>query len=410
MRYITRAMEPIVEQTMREYPITLVTGARQVGKTTMLEHLVNHAGDTRERLTLDDLTLRDLAKNDPAMFFQIHRPPLLIDEVQYAPELFGEMKLLVDAGAAAGSFLLTGSQQFRLMELAGESLAGRIAILSLPSLSQREICGTPDAGPLPFEVDALRQRAKVSGPQTAPEVFSRIRQGTMPAVVSGERGNLSVFYGSYVQTYIDRDVRRLLGAVDALEFNAFLTSVAARCSQVLNINAIARDVGQRPEKVRTWLSVLEKSGIVFLLHPYSNNQLKRTVKAPKLFFDDSGLVAHLAKWTSPQTMEAGAMSGAFIENHVVSELHKGFLDAGEEAPLYYYRDRDAREIDLVVERDGELHPIEIKKTASPNLAMTRSFTALDRATTPRGIGAVICMARDFGALDAQTLVVPIGML
>ena len=232
----------------------------------------------------------------------------------------------------------------------------------------------------------------------------------MPAVISGERSNLSIYYNSYVQTYIERDVRRLLGAVDALEFATFMTAIAARCSQMLNVNAVASETGQRPEKIKAWLAVLEKSGIVFFLHPYSNNQLKRTVKAPKLYFDDCGLVAHLAKWTSPQTMEAGAMSGAFVENYVVSELRKSYLNTGVEAPLYYYRDRDAREIDVVIEADGVLHPLEIKKTASPNLAMTKSFSALDKASLPRGMGAVVCMAEQFGALDANTLVIPIGML
>ena len=410
MAYIERAMEPIVLETMSEYPAVLVTGSRQVGKTTMLAHLMERENDTREYLTLDDLALRALAKNDPVLFFQLHEPPVFIDEVQYAPELFGEMKRLIDAGATAGSFLLTGSQQFRLMELAGESLAGRIAILSLPSLSQRELIGRPGDGPLHVDLATLRVRASGSEILTAPSLFEHMHRGTMPAVASGERSNVTIYYSSYVQTYIERDVRRLLGSVDALEFLSFMTSVAARCSQMLNVNAIAGDVGQRPEKVKAWLSVLERSGIIFYLHPYSNNQLKRTVKAPKLYFDDCGLVAHLTRWTSAATMESGAMSGAFVENYVVSEIRKGWLNTGMDAPLYYYRDRDAREIDLVTESDGELHPIEIKKTASPNASMVRSFSALDRATVPRGAGAIVCLSETLGALDSQTFIVPVGLL
>ena len=410
MSYINRAMEPVVQETSSEYPAVLVTGARQVGKTTMLSHLVEREEGGREYLSLDDLSLRSLAKNDPALFFQLHEPPVFIDEVQHAPELFGEMKRLIDAGAPAGSFLLTGSQQFRLMELAGESLAGRIAILLLPSLSQREVAGAPEAAPFSLDLTALRERARTAEVATAPVIFSRMHRGAMPAVASGERSNVSLYYSSYIQTYIERDVRRLLGTVDSLEFLSFMTAAAARCSQLLNINSIANDVGQRPDKIKAWLSVLERSGIIFYLHPYSNNQLKRTVKAPKLYFDDCGLVAHLTKWTSPATMEAGAMSGAFVENYVVSELRKGYLNAGVDAPMYYYRDRDAKEVDLVIEADGELHPIEVKKTASPNLAMARSFSVLDRATVPRGTGAIVCFSENLGALDRETYIVPIGML
>ena len=410
MNYISRSMEPVVAQAMGEYPVVLVTGARQVGKTTMLAHLVEREADAREYLTLDDLALRGLAKSDPALFFQLHEPPVFIDEVQYAPELFSEMKRLADAGAPAGSFLLTGSQQFRLMELAGESLAGRVAVLSLPSLSQRELAGRAADAPLTLSLEALRARERGCEPVRAPEVFGRIHRGAMPAVASGQRSNASLYYSSYVQTYIERDVRRLLGTVDALEFLSFLTAAAARCSQLLNVNSIAGDVGQRPEKIKAWLSVLERSGIVFYLHPYSNNQLKRTVKAPKLYFDDCGLVAHLARWTSAAALESGAMSGAFVENFAVSELRKSYLNAGIDAPLYYYRDRDGREIDLVMEADGELHPVEVKKTASPNLAMTRSFSALDRATTPRGAGAIVCFSERLGALDGRTYVVPMGLL
>lgn len=293
---------------------------------------------------------------------------MLIDEVQYAPELFVEMKKMIDAGAEPGSFWLTGSQQFRLMELSGESLAGRIAVLPLSSLSQHELHGTGSDVPFSVQVEALRHREDRFAPADTKEMFARMYQGAMPAVNSGARSNLAVFYSSYVQTYIERDVRRLLGNVDALTFLSFMTSVAARCSQMVNAQSIADDVGERSEKVKAWLGVLEKSGIIFYLHPYSNNQLKRTVKAPKLYFHDCGLVAYLTKWTSAETMEAGAMGGAFMENYVVSEIRKGYTNAGLDAPFYYYRDRDAQEIDLVLESDGELHPLEIKKTASPTPA------------------------------------------
>ncbi len=409
MAYIPREIEPLIDSVADEYSALLVTGPRQVGKSTVLGHVIEERGLSVRTVTLDDLATRGLAQNDPAMFFQLHEPPVLIDEVQYAPGLFVEMKKMIDAGAPPGLFWLTGSQQFRLMELAGESLAGRIAILPLSSLSQREV-QRHVGGPFSLDLGVLKERSKTATPCSVRDLFAAMHRGAMPGILSGKYSNLNVFYSSYVQTYIERDVRMLLGDVDALQFMDFMRAAAARCSQMLNVSSIAEDVGIRPEKAKVWLGVLEKSGIVFYLHPYSNNQLKRTVKAPKLYFHDCGLVAHLGKWLSPDALEAGAMSGAFMENFVVSEIRKSFLNAGEDVALYYYRDRDAKEVDVVLESDGELHPIEIKKTASPNLGMARSFSVLDRSPLPRGRGAIICMADSLGALDANTLVVPAWMI
>lgn len=408
--YIQRQIEPLLTTAGREYPVVLVTGPRQVGKSTVVEHVLDREQITIERLTLDDLDLRRLAREDPSLFFQLHEPPVFIDEVQYAPELFPQIKLMVDAGAPAGSFWLSGSQQFDLMKPAGESLAGRAAVISLSSLSLRERAGTPSGGHLVLDLAALRVRVASARRATASELFQDMYRGAMPAVANGSRSNVALFYSSYIQTYIERDVRQLLGDVDDVRFSDFMRSVAARCSQLLNVSAIAQDAQIRNDKAKEWLGVLERSGIIFYLHPYSNNQLKRSVKAPKLYFHDCGLVAHLARWTDAGTLAAGAMSGAFVENLVVSELYKGYLNEGAQPPLYYYRDRDAREIDVVIEEDGELHPIEIKKTASPNRGMARAFSVLDRSLVPRGNGAVICMAERLSALDEHTFVVPIWAL
>ncbi len=409
MDYITRAIEPLVHQTIAEYPVVLVTGPRQVGKSTLLSHVCESLDEAIEHVTLDDLTERQLAISDPAMFFQMHGTPILIDEVQYAPQLFSQIKIMVDAGIPAGSFLLTGSQQFRLMELAGESLAGRVAILPLSSLSQAEIERVPSR---PFNLDLpfWKEREKEVVFKPIQEIYDAMFKGAMPAVDAGRFTNLNVFYSSYVQTYIERDVRTLLGDVDAVLFLDFMRSVAARCSQMVNTAAIAQDVGIRPDKAKTWLALLERSGIVFFLHPYSNNQLKRTVKASKLYFHDCGLVAYLTKWTSSEVMAAGAMSGAFMENFVVSEIWKSYLNSGIEPPMYYYRDHDAKEIDIIIERDGELHPIEIKRTASPNHGMVKSFSVLDRSMLSRGMGAIVCAAEKLSALDAHTLVIPVCLL
>lgn len=409
MDYIPRAIEPLVEQVVSEYSVLLVTGPRQVGKSTLLKHILTREGHEIEQVSLDDLTERQLATTDPAMFFQVHVPPVLIDEVQYAPNLFPAIKMMVDNGAPAGSFWLTGSQQFRLMELAGESLAGRVALIPLSSMTQGENERKP-ASPFTFDLTYWKGREKSVRAKSVSALFEQMHRGAMPAVDAGRYTNLAVFYGSYLQTYIERDVRRLLGSVDALQFADFMRAAAARCSQMLNMASIAQDVGIRAEKAKAWLSVLEKSGLIFYLHPYSNNQLKRTVKAPKLYFHDCGLVAYLTKWTSAATMGAGAMGGAFMENFVVSEIWKSYLNAGMEPPLYYYRDHDAKEIDLVIETDGMLHPIEIKKTASPNLAMARSFSVLERSSIPRGRGAIICASEQVSALDVDTLVIPAGLL
>ena len=257
MEYIPREIEPLVDSVADEYAALLVTGPRQVGKSTLLHHVIEERGLALEQVTLDDLATRQLALNDPTMFFQLHEPPVLIDEVQYAPGLFIEMKKMIDAGCAPGSFWLTGSQQFRLMELAGESLAGRIAVLPLSSLSQREAQRRP-GGPFTLDLPTLKERAKGATPRTSREVFAEMYRGAMPGVLSGKYTNLNVFYSSYIQTYIERDVRQLLGNVDALRFMDFMRAVAARCSQMVNMAAIAEDVGIRSEKVfwsdRVWCS------------------------------------------------------------------------------------------------------------------------------------------------------------
>lgn len=409
MTYIDRAIESLVRQTIAEYSVVLITGPRQVGKSTLLAHISEAMNKTIEHVTLDDLNERQLAMSDPAMFFQLHGTPILIDEVQYAPQLFSQIKIMVDKGIPAGSFLLTGSQQFRLMELAGESLAGRVAILPLSSLSQAELEKVPSV-PFNLDISFWKAREKEVASKSIQEIYDVMFKGAMPAIDSGRFSNLNVFYSSYVQTYIERDVRTLLGDVDAVLFLDFMRSVAARCSQMVNSAAIAKDVDIRPEKAKTWLAILERSGIIFYLHPYSNNQLKRTVKAPKLYFHDCGLVAYLTKWYSPEVMAVGAMAGAFLENFVVSEIWKSYLNAGIESPMYYYRDHDAKEVDIVIESDGELHPVEIKRTASPNHGMVKSFSALDRSTVPRGMGAIVCAAEKLGALDADTLVIPVSLL
>ena len=408
--YITRHMEKPVMELNEQYPVLLLTGPRQVGKTTMLEHLIEVEGKGRKKVSLDDLTLRELAKTDPKMFFQLYQPPLLIDEVQYAPELFPYIKIMVDERHQPGDFWLTGSQLFKMMEGVQESLAGRVALLHLSPLSQSEIMKRPPEPPFSLELPLLSERQNGRQMLNTPEVFQHIHQGGMPALVTGTYSNASIFYSSYIDTYMERDVRRLSNDIDSLKFLRFLRSVAARTSQQVNYKGIADDAEIDQTTAKNWLHVLEALGIIFLLEPYSNNVLKRTVSTPKLYFYDSGIVCYLTRWSSPETAMEGAMSGALLENYTVAEIIKTYQNAGQEPFLYYYRDKDAREIDLILEQDGKLFPIEIKKMASPPKKLTKVFDLIGKSPLQRGTGAILCMADQLGAFDQNNLIVPISLI
>ncbi len=407
MNYIKRDLEKIVLELSEQYPAILITGPRQVGKTTMLQRLMQ--GTERAYVSLDDLNNRLLAKNDPELFLQLHKPPILIDEVQYAPELFTYIKIIVDREKRPGDFWMTGSQMFKMMDGVRESLAGRVAVLSMFSLSQSESYGGTGE-PFVMDLAVLQRRQAQRIPADTPEMYRRIFMGTMPAIVSGQYSNSSLFYSNYLSTYLERDVKELSESIDSLKFLNFITSVACRCSQLLNVAEIARDADINQITAKRWLAILETLGILFYLHPYSNNMLKRTIKAPKLYFYDSGLVRYLTKWNSAETLQSGAMSGAILENYVVSEIVKGYTNAARQPFIYYYRDKDAREIDIVLEADGLLTPLEIKKTAAPDVRQTHVFKLLDKASVPRGTGGILCMKQELGAIDRENLIVPVWLL
>jgi predicted AAA+ superfamily ATPase len=408
MNYITRDLEPVIRRLTTQYPVILLTGPRQVGKTTMLMRLMEGSG--RNYVSLDDLTARALAKKDPAMFFQLHKPPILIDEVQYAPELFPQIKLLVDRNGNAGDFWLTGSQIFKLMDGVRESLAGRVAVLALSTLSQSEIYSPGRGRPFTLDPDRLAEKQKYTPSADTPEIFRRIFRGSMPAIVSGKYEDTAVFYAGYLSTYLERDVRELSSAIDSLKFLGFITAAASRCAQIVNVAEMARDADINQQTARNWLRILETLGIVFFLHPYSNNQLKRVVKAPKMYFFDCGLACYLSKWSGPETVESGAMNGALLENYVVGEIMKSYTNAAKQPFLYYYRDRDGKEIDVVIEADGMLTPMEVKKTASPDARMVKVFDVLDKSQMKRGRGALLCMREELSAVDGNNLIVPIRLI
>ena len=408
MAYIARHMEQKILDLSKFFSSLLITGPRQAGKTTMLKELAKREGIGRGYVSLDDLNARDMAKNDPKLFLQLHKPPVIIDEVQYAPELFTYIKIHVDEHHMPGAFWLTGSQIYRLMRGVQESLAGRVALLHLSPLSQREITGMP-ARPFMVDFDVLLAESKTILPVSVPDMYERIWKGCMPGLLSGQ-SERDIFYSSYISTYLERDVRELSGAIDALKFNRFVTAVAARCSQLVNFTALAEDADIDIQTAKSWLNILETLGIVFLLHPYSNNVLKRTIRTPKLYFYDTGLVCYLTRWSSAEVAESGAMSGALLENFTVSELMKSYQNEGLSPYLYFYRDRDAKEIDVLLEGNGKLFPLEIKKTATPDKRIVRTFDVIEKSPLERGTGAVLCMAQEFSAFDRENLIVPVWMI
>lgn len=407
MKYIKRDMEAKILSLSREYACILLTGARQVGKTTLLKALMD---ESRHYVTLDDLDERRLAKREPATFLAVHPRPVFIDEVQYAPELFSYIKMAVDDGASPGDFWLTGSQSFALMTLAQESLAGRTAILHLLTLSQHELYGKGKNEPFSVSLKLLQKKQSSLKPADLPQLYERIWRGSMPGIASGKHTDRTVFYGSYLETYISRDVGDLMPRVDKMRFQDFIRAAACRVGQMLNVHSIATDVGVSDDTAKRWLDILLQSDVIFYLRPYANNLLKRTIKMPKLYFADTGLVSYLTRYLTPEILANGALNGAILENYVVTEIRKSYLNTGQEPLLWYYHDRDNREIDLVIEENGTLHPLEIKRTLNPSSGIRQVFSVLDKYSVPRGTGAILCLKPTLSAIDKDTLVIPIWMI
>lgn len=384
--YIKRTITEALHSASKQFAVLLITGPRQIGKTTCLQQ---SADPGRSYVTLDDPQARMLATDDPKLFLQRFSPPVLIDEIQYAPQLLPLIKMAVDSGANKGDYWLTGSQQFHLMAGVSESLAGRVGILQMLGFSYAEIIDQSDTSSPFLPSDALLHRQ--TNPLTLPQIYTHIWQGSFPAIVTDENMDRDLFYSSYVQTYLQRDVKALVNVGDEMAFMKFLRSAAARTGQLLNVSELGRDAGVTHNTARKWLSVLETSGLVYLLEPYHSNLTKRLVKTPKLYFMDTGLAAYLTQWTSPETLEAGAASGAFFETWAMTEIIKSYWHHGKVAPLYFYRDTDQKEVDLLIVQDGQIFPIEFKKTAMPSKKDIRPFAALNKLNLPIGHGAVVCL-------------------
>lgn len=404
-----RTLENTVREVNESFPVLLITGPRQVGKTTLLEM----CAENRHYVTLDDLDARRLAQNDPGLFIQTYPAPLIIDEVQYAPELFSYIKMEVDRKKGKGMYWLTGSQKFHLMKGISESLAGRVAIVDLLGFSMAELDHRKGRCqpflPVPEWIEtAGDSRTKKL---TLQETYRHIWQGAFPQVnMDTKPSTRQRFYSSYVQTYLQRDVRDILGVSNQTTFHNFLCSVAARTGQLLNYADLARDVAIDNKTAKSWLSVLETSGLVYLLKPYYRNVTKRLIKTPKLYFLDTGLCTYLTKWPDPQSLEAGAMSGAILETWLFSEILKSYWHNGLEAPFYFYRDTDQKEIDLVIEQGNTLYPVEFKKTATPSKTASKHFPALEKLGKEIGHGAVLCFVGNHIPLSPTVSAIPVNHL
>jgi len=403
---VPRTLARTIQSASETFPVILLTGPRQVGKTTLLEAL---AKKTRRYVTLDDIDQRSLAKTDPALFLQTHTPPITIDEVQYAPELFPFIKMHVDRHKKAGDFWLTGSQQFRLMKGVQETLAGRVAIIDLLGLSHPEMIGRADES-IPFVPSGTWLNRIRKSPRkicTMMDMYTAIWNGSFPRLFTDNFKNRELYYRSYIKTYIERDVKDSYQINNDIAFYNFIRAAAARTGQLLNYADMARDVAIDAKTAKSWLSILERSGLVRLLEPYYNNTTKRIIKTPKLYFLDTGLCAYLTGWDSPKTLEAGALSGAILETYAYSEIIKSYWHNGKEPAIYFYRDNDQKEIDFVIEADGMLHPIEVKKTATPSLTDSRSFSVLKGLKKDIGNGAILCFRQEMLPLSKDIIAVPV---
>ncbi|MDR3175546.1 MAG: ATP-binding protein [Desulfovibrio sp.] len=402
--YIKRHLEKTLTRIETMFGAILVAGSRQVGKTTLLRN----AKPGLSYLTLDDPIMLASAASEPGTFFKAAPPPLVVDEIQHAPQLFPHIKMILDAQGRKGQFFLSGSQQYQMMRNVGESLAGRIGVLNLYGFSLRELCGI-DCD-LPFRTDRgyLEARKGSPAPVDYNTLWALIHRGAMPAMAA-EGMDWQLFYAAYVRTYLERDVRDLAQVGDEVKFLKFMTAAAAMTGQLLNHASLARDAGVSQPTAERWLSVLHASNLVYFLQPYHNNIIKRAVKTSKIYFLDTGLAAYLTRWTTPEALRHGAMAGAFFESFVLAEILKSYANAGILDPsLYFYRDKEQTEIDLLLFRDQTLYPIEIKKYADPKVEDVKAFAVLDKIPgVTRGPGGLICLYDRPAPLTGEDMVIPL---
>lgn len=399
-----RTIEKILKNLGKTFPVILITGPRQVGKSTILKE---YAKNRYSYVSLDDYSLREQALKDPKLFLSKYELPIVIDEIQYAPNLMTYIKILVDEDRKNGMFWLTGSQKFELMKGVSESLAGRIAILDLLGLSQKEL-NKKSYEAIPFL--PLKTYSKFKS-TTVNALYKRIWRGSYPELYKNKNLDWGRFYSSYIQTYIERDIRNLAQVADERKFLTFLKILAARTGQLLNYNDVSKDIGVSLNTVKNWVSLLSSTGIIYLLQPYYSNITKRAIKTPKLYFLDTGLCAYLTGWETAKVLESGAMSGAFFETYVVSELIKSYWHNGKNLfNIYYYRDKDKKQIDLLTEANGMFYPIEIKKKSNPDFSDIKAFSILETFGKGVAAGAVLCLCDDWLPITDKVNAVNVGVI
>lgn len=381
------------------FKVLLITGPRQVGKTTLLLSL---KPNNMNYVTLDDVNLRRQAQEDPKMFLEEHPWPLLIDEAQYAPELFSYMKIIVDKEQKNGMYWLTGSQQFHLMKNASDSLAGRVGIINLNSFTYSEIIQNENKKL--FDPIDIRKSPKID----VNDLYKIIYKGGMPELYNNKNISQEIFFQGYIDTYISRDVKSLTEIGNEMAFKKFIVSVASRTGEQLNYSSLANDSGISVPTAIKWLSILVTSGIVYLLEPYMSSQLKRITHIPKIIFMDTGLACYLAGWSSARDLQLSSSAGHYLESYIISEIVKSYNARGIRPNISYYRDKDGKEIDLIFYKNNKLYPFEIKKTASPNSDMIKNFKELQKTKKEIGTGGIICFYDELMHLDKNNYVIPVS--
>lgn len=399
--YYQRTLSSVIEKATKSFKVVLITGPRQVGKSTLFEKLMEPG---RTKVSLDDFDVLTLAKQDPNLFFQTYKPPLLIDEVQKAPELLVQIKKIVDATDEKGLFWLTGSQKFTLMKNVSESLAGRVAVLDLQGLSQSEKLNNPDRGIFVPDMPLQTKRPIWS----AKETFKVIHTGSYPQLFDGIT-DWELYYKSYVDTYLMRDVKDIVQLGNELTFLRFLKVLAPLTAQQLNYANLARNIDVAPNTVKNWVNILQALGIIYLLQPYFENNIgKRLVKSPKVYFMDTGLCAYLCAIKTSDALMESYLSGEFVETYAVSEIIKSYIHNGKTPNIYYCRTLNQEEIDVVIEQNDKVYPIEIKQTATPNISMAKNFKLVDEQK--KGIGCILCLSEKFIPINKDLYVIPISYI
>jgi len=408
--YYTRHIEPVVKRIAKRKSVIVLTGARQVGKSTMLKEILGNIN----YITLNRPLVRESAKENPSIFFEVNKPPIVIDEIQKAAELFDYIKDLVDENKIKGQFYLTGSQSITLMKNVSDSLAGRAGIIKLLGLSIRELSKNPHRKPFLPISERMTEAENIDTAFDYTKLVSCIHKGFFPELYETESDlyDWADYHSSYFQTYIEKDIKDVLNIQDESAFIKFVKAVASLTGRVLNMSTLAEICGKDAKTVKSWLSVLESSGLIYLLEPYYNNFSKRMIKSPKLYFLDTGLACWLLGWNTPDQLTNGAMWGHIFESFVFSEILKSYYNDGiVKPPLYYYRDKDKKEIDIIIEDGSTLYPIEIKTTSDPTKSMASVFRLIDKIPGKEaGNGAIICLAKERLPLKDDVWILPAQML